>query len=465
MTDRYTAILEDALSRLEAGDEAARETLYGQARISLLMQFEADSSLDIPQRAAELGRFEAAVRHIEARYAAQAFQDGGQEEAEAELPQAEDEPAPAVAAYPPPTDFAPDEAERLHPGASRADTRALRPRRRFPWIRIFLLILIAAFGAWAVGPLLAEYRGLARYGALAVHGLAVALAGAILFIGNWRMLVAALASPLMLAGVLAGVERSKAAELILTVVFSPLAEQRAVAIDWQKNFLKKAGLDAVGGEQSADKAPGTSPAQTPDTPPATPPAPLSAPPAETGAAQSVDAQQPAATEPAKLAELTLPDSLLGDWNVECDNGPSHRFTFGPPEAPSARDNRVIPHGRLTGESLGGNSRVVFSSPIADKDIEREIAMRAHPWPGKEWLFANEIFLASADFEEGETDAELGYRTLFMCPIKADNITVETSGSDTRLSMEAECNWMVPKPADLDVFYTGTVYGKCRFRRP
>ena len=53
----------------------------------------------------------------------------------------------------------------------------------------------------------------------------------------------------------------------------------------------------------------------------------------------------------------------------------------------------------------------------------------------------------------------------MCPIKADNITVETSGSDTRLSMEAECNWMVPKPADLDVFYTGTVYGKCRFRRP
>lgn len=469
MPNRYVEILEESLADFGARDGAQRAQIYRQARIELLKQFEAEPGLGIERRADELALFEAAVHEVEARHAVRAAADPSPG-----APPPEPVPVPEV--YPsddaPPIDVKLEAEERLYGEAEEEEDRP-----GFPWVRLALLVILAALGVWFVQPLAHQLDPPALYVGLAVNGLALAVLGAALFIGSRRVWLGLAGAPLLFAALTAASQRSPGLEYAFEALFEPLAAQRRAAMSFEIPALsllpggRRAGVTPPAG--TGAEAPAPAPQDPPQNPmtatgnegaAAMPDMASTAGESEEPAANPSETDE-AAAAPLQFARLESWEPLLGDWEVECDNGPGHRFTLSAPRTTGQTDGADFARGKLTGEAFGGRSKVAFRSPLADNEIERDVEMPPHPWPANEWVYAQETVLLRAEYDSGPAEDARVFSTFFMCPIKAAHITSEDGPEGRRLAIDTECSWYAPRPPDLDAFFSGSVFAQCRFHRP
>lgn len=493
MPNRYTEILGESLATLDAGDGEARERLYRQARITLLRQFEADPELSIERRADELTLFETAVREIEERYQPPPPSPPSDDVRIPDPPPLE-QPSPqfpVVEVLPasdgPPLDVKLEAEERLY-----GEPEEEEGRTAIPWVRLALLVIVAALGVWFSTPLLHQFDPPALYAGLVVNGLVLALVGAVLFLGSRRIWLGFLGAPLLFAGLVAAITYSPGLDFALEALFEPLSDQRRAVLGYQVPALsllpgrrqpaetplpqpqpeehKPAELAAS--DTSPDPAGDPSASETSEPAPAAPEDEQDAQADEARESASESTQtasaentEQAAPAPTKLARLESYQPLIGDWEIECDNGPGHRLTVAPPGTTGQTNGTQFARGRLSGQALAGRSKVAFNSPLAENEIEREVDLPAHPWPSNEWVFARETILLRAEYDGGGGEGAPVFSTFFMCPIKAENITAEEGADGKRYAINTECRWYVPRPEDLDPFFSGEVSAQCRFRRP
>jgi hypothetical protein len=480
MPNRYSEILEESLADFGASDAAQREQVYRQGRIALLGQFDADPSLSIEQRADELALFEAAVREVEARHAARQAADPA---ADAQT----SEPIPLTEIYPsaddgPPLEVHIEAEQRLYGEPEEEDEKA-----NFPWVRLALLVILAALGVWFVAPLFRQLDPPALYAGLIVNALALALIGAVLFLGSRRIWLGLLGAPLLFVGLTAAAKYSPGLEYAFEALFAPLSDQRSTAMDFELPVLSilPGGSKPAAAEQPkpeaeppAEIASTPPPAENPITSGSTEPAPASpeaSEPLTTGDTQeaagkpmemaSTENREQPAPMPEKLTRMESFEPLLGDWDIKCENGPGHRLTLDAPSTTGQTDGSDFARGRLTGQAFAGTSKVFFKSPLAENEVERDIELPAHPWPANEWVYAQETVLLRAEYDGGGGEGAPIFSTFFMCPIKAENISAEREPDGRHLAIDTECSWYVPRPEDLDAFFSGSVFAQCSFRRP